>query len=337
MFSQNKFYNKYFWDFYPQKNLIYNKFIKNVVNNYELYETHCECNIVPDNDILLLEKDRHNYSCDIVICKNCGIIRQKKYFLDDDLSKIYNNDYRKYFEGKIDKKLFFNNQYLSSLDAWKIIEQYCDLKRKKLKICDLGGGAGGFLKKHSNYHDCYLVDFDKSFFNIAKNNNINSILGDSRNIIEKGLKFDLIILSHVVEHFNSLKNEFLSIEKICKPGSVIFIEVPGVDSIKKGRRYGEFLGDVQIFHKYYFTSYTLSNFLQNFNFKVAYSDSVARLILIYSPKIENTLNKNLNNIYLKVIKDVNLNIFYRFFYRYKIFIGSLLPKSLKKMIKKIIS
>ncbi len=67
--------------------------------------------------------------------------------------------------------------------------------------------------------------------------------------------------------------------KLCKllgENSIVYFEVPGLDSLKEGRRNSDILGEIQIAHKYYFTSNVLKNIFENYGFKVLYIDSQVR-------------------------------------------------------------
>ena len=79
-----------------------------------------------------------------------------------------------------------------------------------LKIVDVGGGAGGVLEHFSNNNEKYLIDYFDPFLRYAETRGIKSIKGGLDKI---NFKPDIIILSHVIEHWNNFNYE---IEKLIK-------------------------------------------------------------------------------------------------------------------------
>ena len=60
--------------------------------NYKLIPTKCLCG--NDNDILLSQSDRHGVEFPTVVCKECGLIRAKDYFTNENVKDFYQNYYR---------------------------------------------------------------------------------------------------------------------------------------------------------------------------------------------------------------------------------------------------
>ena len=107
--------------------------------------------------------------------------------------------------------------------------------------------------------------------NYAKSKGIKTIVGGLNEI---NFKPDVIILSHIIEHWSNFKEEIKKLIQIQKVGETInYIEFPGVDSLKLGRREGDFIGDVHVPHVYYFTSYVFENIMNRYGFKKIYIDS----------------------------------------------------------------
>ena len=82
--------------------------------------------------------------------------------------------------------------------------------------------------------------------------------------------------------------------------TIIYIETPGINSLKKGRRNSDILGDIQIAHKYYFASYVLENILNRHKFKCLFIDSEVRTVLIKDDKIKYTPKNNFFRIKLDI-------------------------------------
>ena len=73
---------KYFKSYYEFFNVYAKKNYKQVSNN-------CLCG--EKDDILLSLTDRHGVDFITVVCKNCGLIRAKDYFTDENVKDFYEN------------------------------------------------------------------------------------------------------------------------------------------------------------------------------------------------------------------------------------------------------
>ena len=98
-------------------------------------------------------------------------------------------------------------------------------------------------------------------------------------------------MSHVIEHWNNFDYEIQKLIEIQKKNETLnYIEFPGVDSLKKGRREGDILGDIHVPHVYYFTSYVFENLMNRYGFKRIYLDSLIKSIFIYTGKKKELIN-----------------------------------------------
>ena len=85
--------------------------------------------------------------------------------------------------------------------------------------------------------------------------------------------------------------KYKNLLKIQKKNETLnYIEFPGIDSLKKGRRGGDLLGDLHIPHVYYFSSYVFENLMNRYGFKKIYLDSQIKSIFVYTGKIEKLVN-----------------------------------------------
>jgi 2-polyprenyl-3-methyl-5-hydroxy-6-metoxy-1,4-benzoquinol methylase len=78
--------------------------------------------------------------------------------------------------------------------------------------------------------------------------------------------FDAVVLFHVLEHLDSPRQTVTEINRILKPGGILVIETPNIDTIwfrLLGARWRQFIPD----HYYFFTPRTLSRLLQETGFQ----------------------------------------------------------------------
>ena len=259
-------------------------------NNYKLVDNNCLCKT--HNDVLLSLSDRHCVDFLTVVCKNCGLIRAKNYFREKDIIDFYKNYYRTEAYKKNIKQMapreMFDKQKSRSQFRFDLINEYKIKQLNNLKIIDLGGGVGGVLDHFNDSNQKYLFDFYDPYLEFAETKGIKSTKGGLDKI---DFKPDIIILSHVIEHWNNFEYEIQKLINIQKKNETInYIEFPGVDSLKKGRREGDILGDIHVPHVYYFTSYVFENLMNRYGFEKIYIDTRIKSIFIYTGKIGNLVN-----------------------------------------------
>ena len=306
----------------------YNFFNTYAKEKYKLIKNDCLCG--DDNDIVLSLTDRHCVNFITVVCKNCGLIRARDYFRNEDVKDFYKNFYRTNADNyrTISPSDMFDKQKKESKIKYDLLNEYKIKPFDKLKIIDLGGGVGGVLDHFSNDNEKYLFDFYDPYLNFAKTKGIKSVKGGLDKI---DFKPDIIILSHVIEHCSDFKNEIQNLIKIQKKNETLnYIEFPGVDSIKKGRMEGDVLGDIHIPHVYYFTSYVFENIMNRYGFKKIYSNTAVKSIYIYTGN-----KKNLVNYYETVKNDLIYAEKTRRFQIFKNCIKFLIPFFILKIIRKI--
>ena len=322
-FSKNRI--RRFPDYVPG---YYNFFTHHAQKNYKLEKIKCICG--EENDLILSNTDRHCVKFITVICKNCGLIRAKEYFRDEDVTDFYTNYYRdKDFRSGKEKggKEKFDEQFKEKKFQFDLINRYKIYELKKKKIVDLGGAAGGVLKHFGEENDLFLFDFYDPYLEYAKSQGINVVKGGLEEI---NFKPDVIILSHVIEHWNNFEREIEKLIKVQEVGKTMnYIEFPGIDSIKKGRREGDVLGDLQVPHVYYFTSYVFENLMNRYGFEKLYIDTLIKSVFVYTGK-----KKTLINHYQTVYNDLIKAETTRKIQIFKNFIKLLIPKFLITTIRK---
>jgi len=267
-------------------------------DKYTLINNDCICEA--DNDIILAESDRHAVEFQTVVCCSCGLIRAKKYFTYDNVSDFYSNHYRKLHpeeKENLNPEIFFNKQFEKTKDRFQLISKYINKKLENLKIVDVGGGAGGMLKNFDQKkNDLFLAEYHEPYLDNAQNKGINIIKGGLKDI---SFKPDIIILSHVIEHWSNFKQEIKSLISLQKIGTINYIEFPGVDSLKLGRREANIIGDLHVPHVYYFHSNVFENIMNRYGFEKLYIDSRIRALFIYTGD-----KKPLKNYFTQVKKDL---------------------------------
>lgn len=227
-------------------------------------ETLFQCPLCKNKNLKkLFTNDRYGIKSITVFCRNCSLVFQNprmtasslKYFYTHPIYRgIYHKDYISeatksykdftYIKKKICFKKYYRNLFFDYISSFNL---------KYRSVCDIGAGKGLNLL---------------NFKNIGKKISGTEPFALNRKLAEKysiklfpeieniKKKFDLIILSHVLEHFSDLELELRRIFNSSK--KYLFIEVPGIVTR---------FSSIQIAHNYYFSKYTLGALLEKNGFK----------------------------------------------------------------------
>lgn len=150
------------------------------------------------------------------------------------------------------------------------------MKIKNQYLVEVGCGSGGILQYFSNIGANVLgVDYGVDFIEFGRNKGLKIINGSITTLREKGIVADLVILSHVVEHFNDPYNTLKDLQKVVKDDGLVYIEVPGLlklhkDVIKKRPEEfkKDFLLNIGIEHPFIYTLNNLCNLLNIVNLEL---------------------------------------------------------------------
>lgn len=159
----------------------------------------------------------------------------------------------------------------------------------KLEILDIGAGQGfifDILKSKANNVNYSVVEIDENIHSELRQKGINNIYSSWKEI--KNQKFDLIILSHIIEHFREPTLYLKEIKALLKKDRYIFIEVPNQDDIFK-----EYLGA----HLIVFNKKCLKRLVKQINMEILELRSVGRNIESLKPHLTIKRIKNLLKTY----------------------------------------
>ena len=197
--------------------------------------------------------DRYGFYYPTAICQRCGNIQQSHYYDEKTLVEFYTNYYRKIYGNTAPTALYNSQKNNTGKKIYKIVSE---IKRPK-NVLEIGCGAGGNLAVFSDAGSQVLgLDFDGEFLDIARANKINVKRG-STELLDENDKFDLIILSHVLEHIVEPAEFLKEVVSFLNDGGLLYIEVPSVDRVAEGGYDFDLLNYFQNAHTIHFTTKTL--------------------------------------------------------------------------------
>ncbi len=208
----------------------------------EVYKPYRKCPVCNSGQAKLVHKvqfvlfDNHPMSggYNLVQCERCLFIYADTHVTQQELD-IYYKELSKYEDKNIGTGGGYNKNDKDRLlkTAEFISSQLAD---KNARIIDLGCANGGLLKELKMLGFNNLVGLDPSLtcVEITKNEvGCEAYQMSLFNIDESLGKFDLVILSHVLEHLLDLTSTIEKLNHLLKDGSLLYVECPNASNYNK--------------------------------------------------------------------------------------------------------
>lgn len=223
-----------------------------------------------EEDVVLSEKDRYGIPICTKLGLSSGLIRTDPYYSSDYLEHFYRKHYRLlYSQKETSFSRMLCDQIYRGSSALDYLKPF--LTPKHTRVLDYGCGMGGqlFPFKHAGF-DTFGCDYGEELINQGKKLGLNLLNGGLESITSQGA-FDIIVLSHVIEHIPNIREFLIKLKTSTHRDSLIFISVPGVLNIHQAYK-GNFLSYLQNAHVWHFTSSTLARLLEDCGYSVLYID-----------------------------------------------------------------
>lgn len=215
---------------------------------------------------LVASKDRYALPVKTAVCQNCGLVFTANPLDQRSTVRFYAEQYRRLYGGEdlsgpewAERSSKWFNERLDFPDM--LAARMTELSPHDLSglvVIELGCGGGwnlyGFHKRGA------LVigfDYDQRIIEEGRKMGMRMNAGSADEAVTLGVKADLVILSHVMEHVAN-PVEFLSrVRRILKPGGKLFITQPGLKSFQFGDWGGGLGRQLQNAHNFIFEGVTL--------------------------------------------------------------------------------
>ena len=252
--------------------------LKEDINNgrLKLVENHCLCgNDQEQEDIIVSEKDRYGLHLPQILCKRCGLIRSQYVFDKESNGQFYQTRYRDIYTTGTPTDFFLfqikrGEKFVQILDSIDILSQIDN-------ATEIGCGAGGILQPFAARGKIVKgFDFNKEYLDFGNQFHLNLHFGDFADQLQDE-SCDLIILSHVLEHFLDPISEIHNIARKLKMGKYLLVEIPSCLNIAAADKNPIFY--FQNAHIYNFYQDYLKVFFQFLGFETVYSDETCDFVL----------------------------------------------------------
>ena len=201
---------------------------------------------------------------DVVVCDKCGFVYADQIPSQAEADKHYANMSKyeiNYREGQASQEQM--DHFVKIVD---FIQPH--IPDSDARILDIGCSTGGLLSILKSRGYSHLLGIDPSPACARSTKQLYGIESEVNDIagFHSNEKFDLVILSAVLEHIIDFDNSMQKIRSLIKDSGLLFLEVPDAERFES-----HIFGPFQQFsteHINYFSQYSLQNFLSRFSFKM---------------------------------------------------------------------
>jgi 2-polyprenyl-3-methyl-5-hydroxy-6-metoxy-1,4-benzoquinol methylase len=238
---------------------------------YPTEDVKCFCGA--DADEVVSTEDRYGIPMQTVLCNECALVRVNPRLTLDAFKQFYNNEYRtlnhaRYLTCNIlsdeeERGALFERQEVKGGNLVALtVEQ--DIPTPKVVVdygCHLGGMLVPWKKKF--HSEVWGIEWDEKSAEFARAQGVN-VVSSIEELIEKGIKADLVILQDVIEHFTDLR-DVAKIHEIMSDEGYLYVYTPGLFRCN-------FHSNKQIAHTFYFCANTLHHVMNELGFAATYID-----------------------------------------------------------------
>ena len=199
-------------------------------------------------------KDRHGQPLITRVCTGCGQVFNDPIPSDEELTKFYSEDYRKEYKGSFrprGRQIIRNFRRVANH-----IERFSDVFEAANTVLDVGAGSGEFVFAMDHLgKEARGIEPNKEYAAYCRSDlgiNVETLQIFDAEFEPKS--FDLINLSHVMEHLNDPVTYMRTLAEWLKDDGLFYIEVPNILSYTKQKSKGNMFHYGHIFN---FSPWTL--------------------------------------------------------------------------------
>lgn len=195
---------------------------------------------------------------DVMFCSDCGLYFMPRPPSEAEMAVYYDKQYHRLGKAMAALKMVFRNARCESQHAY--IERLAPTP--PASILEVGAADGMLLSKFRRTGAALLgLDYNHTMAEIARARyGVNVV---DRDIFSVAETYDLIVMSHTLEHFPDIVAVMTKLKATLAPGGLLFVEVPQSPTTTDSTR-SEIDDYLQTTHTYNFTSRSLARLLVKF-------------------------------------------------------------------------
>lgn len=196
----------------------------------------CLCRSTEERCIATL--DRYGIPHRTVLCTRCGLLRTNPRMNAAAYAHFYQHLYRAIYERPGHEPF----AYFEMQEATGRLRAIRTLRRVKLRegaaVVEIGCGAGWNLVPYRD-RGCRVVgwDVDDAYLAVGRSRGLDLRNGLLSNAVESGERFDLVVLSHVLEHLLDPIADLNALRLLLNRNGLLSIEVPSAFATARLDRY----------------------------------------------------------------------------------------------------
>jgi len=223
----------------------------------------------PEPEITIAEVDRYGIPLRTVLGTQSGLMRSDPYYAEDYLARFYSEHYRNLYRPVRFSLAWFLSEQIRA--GQRILERHQHQLPNRARILDVGCAMGGMLIPFRLVgHEVAGCDYGQDYINHGSKLGLDLRQGGPE-VFENAEPFDLILLSHVLEHTTHPICFLTQIATLLKPTGLCHIEVPGLLNLDQ-----YYKGDILIFlqnaHRWHFTAASLEAVVRRAGLSVLQTD-----------------------------------------------------------------
>jgi len=274
------------------------------------------------------------FPINISMCNNCGFVFQNPRVSEQDWNNYYETGVYDKFHRPISVKgekpvntigvLTYNRVWgfiSHSSDAQHSLAADFNKTGSKINICEVGAGHGDIITSFKGAN-LFAIEPSENCRNNLRQKGI-TVIGKSINSINKNIKFDIILMRHVLEHIYYPKKLLDDIIFLLSDNGIFYIAVPNI-------LVPNYLDSFTYPHISHFSKYSLTYLCQHAGFEVCKIQEENDEIWCILKKIRMNKEKSLQDN--KNLLGKNIEETRRVFQTYKNY-----PKLLKRSTMRTIS
>lgn len=229
--------------------------------------------------VQVADRDRYGIPIGVVLCSSCGLVRTTPRLAAENLPAFYESEYHGLHlsvpEPEPNYALYKRGQ------GSRITEWLGDLlPRRQLRVADIGAGTGQVLRELEQAVQSPVAGVGSEYsavFVEAGQRAGSDIRHGGLETLTDGAPYDLILMSHVVEHFPDPITELSAIRNLGHDTTIFYVEVPGLLTIDNKPEYAYRLDRyLTVAHNWQFTLGTLSAVMTAAGFGILRGDERVR-------------------------------------------------------------
>jgi len=185
--------------------------------------------------VKITNKDRFGLPFSSVICERCGLIITNPRIAEESLPRYYREIYYPLVLGTLENTIMEN---IVCENQGEKIFLYCKdiingIGTDKIKILEIGCASGFNLttferlaRERNIICELWGTEYEESNADVARKKGIRIIDGEFDSV--KGVNYDLIIMSHVLEHIIDINACLQKIKNVLSDNGLLYVEVPGL-------------------------------------------------------------------------------------------------------------